>query len=172
LTLSNISIVHGSNLFADGGAIRNDGLFVAKHVVFDHNSTSDSWSGGAILSYGPMQIRDSVFSNNAAGNGGALFPRYPPAVTLITNTTFYSNTAHNTSSGWGGAILAWDGAPVSVSGGDFTSNRSYADGGAVYLFSGGAVSSLNVSGTRFSGNSGSTPSALGGAIYTSGTLSI
>ncbi len=129
LTLNNLTVTKGLSSSDDGGAIRNEGTLNINNCKFINNQTGSAWSGGAIVSYGPLNIADSEFANNSAGNGGALYPRYAPAVTTITRSTFHDNVAINTTDGWGGAILAWDGAPVTIEGSDIFNNSSANFGG-------------------------------------------
>jgi hypothetical protein len=89
--------------------------------------------GGAIVSYGPMDIRGSLLENNRADNGGALYPRWANARMTIFRSVLRNNRARNPAQGWGGAILAWDGAPVSVEASDIYGNTAFA-GGGIYNF--------------------------------------
>ena len=169
LTLQNLSVVKGYSPNLDGGAILNVGTLIINGCTFSDNLAGDAWSGGAILSYGPLTITNSEFRNNQAGNGGAIYPRLAAAVTTITGTTFDFNTATNASNGWGGALLMWDGAPVTLNQDNFHDNTARIFGGAI--FSEGA-SNLTVSNSQFSNNSGQVSLSTGGAIYTQGTLSV
>jgi hypothetical protein len=130
LTLTNITLVNGYSASGDGGAIVNNGTLNVNNSKFFQNQTDPAWSGGAIVSYGPLNITNSEFGNNKAGNGGAIYPRFAPAVTMITNTNFHDNQTTNTTNGWGGAMLLWDGAPVSIDATSFISNTA-RQGGAV-----------------------------------------
>jgi hypothetical protein len=182
LTLNNITISHGNNASGDGGAIRNDGVLNINHCKFLANQTASSWSGGAILSLGPLNITNSEFASNQAGNAGAIYPRFSGAVTTITSSNFHDNTTTNQTNGWGGALLLWDGAPVTVDYSSF-SNNSALQGGAFYVF---ANSSLNVNHSTVSGNSGVGTSGttgfggaggagnlgFGGGIYNAGTATL
>jgi hypothetical protein len=42
-----------------GGAVRNDGTLNVDHSRFFQNQTDPAWSGGAIASYGPLNITNS-----------------------------------------------------------------------------------------------------------------
>jgi hypothetical protein len=173
LTLNNLTITKGYNASGDGGAIRNGsgngngGTLIITNCKFVGNKTALSWSGGAILSYGPLTITNTEFAGNQAGNGGALFPRFAPAVTTITGCTFHDNSTTNTTNGWGGAILLWDGAQVTALNSIFFSNMANSGsvssstvdrGGAVYVTSNSSFSAEN---SQFYSNS----SSFGGALY-------
>ncbi|MCY4061887.1 MAG: SH3 domain-containing protein [Chloroflexi bacterium] len=134
--------------------------------------------GGAIFSYGDLNIIDSEVSGNTAEHGGALFAfagnlniinsefnsnaaeraggaiRVWESQAAITNSLFSGNTA-----GWaGGAIdLLTDPATLTISNSEFVSNSAGAFGGAIESFS--AV--LRVKHSKFIGNSANTS---GGAI--------
>lgn len=169
LTLKNLSVVKGSSLSDDGGAIRNDGTLNIYGCLFADNQTSDSWSGGAILSYGPLNIGNREFRHNQAGNGGAIYPRFAAAVTVITGTTFDFNFTTNATNGWGGAMLLWDGAPVTLVQDNFHDNSARIYGGAVYVQ---GPSGLTISATQFYSNAGQVSPSQGGAIFSQGTLSV
>src|SRR5437588_7915509 len=173
LTLNNITISKGYNASGDGGAIRNGsasgngGTLNITNCKFFENKTAPAWSGGAIVSYGPLNITNTEFGSNQAGNGGALYPRFSAAVTTITGCNFHDNTTLNTTNGWGGAMLLWDGAQVSVQNSQFINNTANSGsfssstidrGGAVYVT---FNSSLTVGNSQFAGNS----AFFGGALY-------
>lgn len=165
LTLKNITLANGyAN--GDGGAIFNHGKLTVSSSKFLGNQTASAYSGGAIATYGPLNIDHSEFANNSAGSGGAIYPRFAPAVTTITNSDLHHNSTTNTTTGWGGAVLLWDGAPVSIE--DSTVNDNQARmGGAVYVT---RNSQLNVNHSMLNYNQATT---AGGALccYSGITLS-
>src|SRR5581483_9375161 len=109
LTLDNLTLVKGfAN--ADGGAIWSSGFLLITNCIFSNNQTSAAWSGGAIFAQGETHLINSQFFNNKAGNGGALMLFHGGAAATITGSTFHDNTTTNTTNGWGGAILLFDGA--------------------------------------------------------------
>jgi hypothetical protein len=180
LTLNNLTITKCLNSSADGGAIRNGtangngGTLNITNCKFLQNAAGTAFSGGAIVSYGPLNITNTEFGSNQAGNGGALFPRFAPAVTTITGSNFHDNNTLNTTNGWGGAILVWDGAQVTVTNSQFANNMAKSGdvasstidrGGAIHVF---ANSKLTANNCQFFGNS----AFFGGAIYVeaAGTL--
>jgi predicted outer membrane repeat protein len=126
LTLRNIVLTNGSSSL-DGGAIYNDGeLILENTTIRDSRATA---SGGAIVSYGLMTIADSLLEGNLAANGGALYPRWPDSRTTIINSVLRNNHTTDTTNGWGGAILAWDGARVTIENSDIYSNTAHFGGG-------------------------------------------
>ena len=134
----------------DGGAIRNNanGTLALDHVTIQ-DSTAEL-SGGAIVSYGPLNILDSTLTGNTAINGGALYLRFPGSQTNIVHSTLDNNHAIGGSSyGKGGAILLWDGAMVTIQGSDIDDNTAY-NGAGSYITDN---SSLILEDTVLSGNS-------------------
>jgi hypothetical protein len=132
LGLNNITLTKAFAI-GDGGAVHNSGMLNIAYSKFLDNHTTSSFSGGAILTYGELNIFSSEFAFNSGGNGGAVYPRFSQAVTKITASSFHDNVTTNTTSGWGGAMLLWDGAPVTVETSTFSSNIA-RNGGAIYVF--------------------------------------
>jgi hypothetical protein len=177
LTLSHITLSN-AKFVGDGGAIFNDtgASLIVDHTTFLNNKTDPAYSGGAILNLGTLTISDSTFDSNQAGNGGALFPRFTASSTAIANSLFIHNSTLNTTNGWGGALLVWDGAPVTVNSTTFISNTARW-GGALYLFHGGStappttVTLTNSLLTNNLADGGSTTvDGGGGAIYNNARL--
>ena len=178
LTLKNITITNGNNAGGDGGAIRNDGTLNINSCKFLNNTTAPSFSGGAILTLGLLNITNSEFASNQGGSGGALYPRFSGAITKIISSNFHDNGTTNQTNGWGGAILLWDGAPVTIDQCTF-SNNAALKGGAFYVFpnSNLTVDHSTVSGNFVIGIGGPAPagpgnSGFGGGIYNAGTATL
>src|SRR6266545_1211425 len=165
LTLRQIVLTQGY-FNGDGGAIRitdSGTLSLETSTIRDSRATA---SGGAILSYGPLTITNSVLENNQALNGGALYPRFAGARTMIVGSVLRDNQATGTTNGWGGAILAWDGAPIAIEGSDIYSNTARF-GGAIYNY---AHSVLTLrSNTRLRYNA---TALFGGGLYNAGTATL
>jgi hypothetical protein len=193
LTLRNIVLTNGFS-GGDGGAIYNNlgGVLILEKTTI-RNSTA-SLSGGAIVSYGPLTITDSLLEGNRALNGGALFPRFPAAQTTIVNSVLRDNHTTDTTNGWGGAILAWDGAPVTIERSDIFSNSGRL-GGGIYIFPNSSVTlnggtlhdntAFNLGGGLFndtgtatltnvtlSGNQSTGNDGGGGGVYNTGTATL
>jgi hypothetical protein len=109
LTLNNITLTKGFS-DADGGAIRNAGTLLINSSRLTDNQTTLPWSGGAIFSTGELNVTNSEFDHNKAGNGGALMLYHSGATATITGSSFHDNETTNATNGWGGAILLFDGA--------------------------------------------------------------
>lgn len=166
LTLNNIIITKGK-ANADGGAVSNSGTLNVNNSKFLQNETDANHSGGAIVSYGALIITNSEFGFNKGGGGGAVYPRWNSSTTLIQSSRFYDNQAINTfGAGNGGALLAWDGARVTINNSTFTNNKTPNWGGAIFNT---ANSSLFVdANTIISGNE----SFHGGGIYNQGNATL
>ena len=150
-----------------GGAIYNkDGNITITGSQFDQNSSGSM--GGAIANMsgrtdytGEINITDSGFTDNKAGNGGAVWNGTNGKVN-ITNSTFSKNTAmlKDHSLQQGGAIT--NGGEMTITGSTFEGNQAGKIGGAIYN-----AGELTFNGTNtFSGNT----AAEGKDIYNSGTL--
>ena len=168
LTLQNVTLTRAFNNADDGGAVHNRGTLNVSACRFLENQTSPNFSGGAIATYGPLTITGSEFGGNKGGNGGAVYPRFGNAVTTITGCNFHDNEAINTTdSGLGGAILLWDGAPVTVSNSSFSNNKAVRAGGAIFVT---ANSTLTLKeNTSVTGN---TAVEFGGAMQNNGTITL
>ena len=161
-----------------GGAmyINNSGEIVAtiKDSTFTNNtagytadvsSPSDIvWSDGGAIAYGGgvLNIDNTQFVSNSAGQGGAISQRHTldhkaTDALNITNSEFTGNMANA-----GGAISAM--RTVTISDSSFTGNTAVSDtdgGGAMFI---GAESDTVIARTTFDGNKSLTSS--GGAIDT------
>src|ERR1051326_428204 len=116
LTLRNLTISHAfAN--ADGGAVASTGTLNVVNTNFFNNATSTSWSGSAILCWGPLTITNSEFGSNSGG-GGAVKARSSGAITTITGCKFHDNQSNfdgNGGGGYGGAMQVHDAPSVTVS---------------------------------------------------------
>ncbi|WP_455780248.1 autotransporter domain-containing protein [Desulfovibrio piger] len=169
-----------------GGAIYNkDGDITITGSQFDQNSSGSM--GGAIANMsgrtdytGEINITDSGFTGNKAGNGGAVWNGTNGKVN-ITNSTFSKNTAmleghtlqqggaitnggemtitgstfDNNNANFGGAI--WNEGTLTVNGGGFEDNTAKSAAGAIYNADG---AKLTVDGVSFKENT----AKFGGAI--------
>ncbi|MBI5564747.1 MAG: hypothetical protein HY870_07630 [Chloroflexi bacterium] len=169
LTLRNIVLTNGFSS-GNGGAIHNgsSGADTPGSVILENSAIRDSiagQSGGAIVSTGPLTITNSLLENNQALNGGALYPRFAGARTTIISSTLRYNQASDTTNGWGGAMLIWDGAAATIQDSDIFSNTA-RQGGGIYAF---ANSSLTLSGGTLHDNSANNS---GGGLLNAGTATL
>ena len=140
-----------------GGAIRLHGDGVIEHTLFEDNAAA---AGGAIwLDGGTLSLRRATFRKNfAAGDGGAIGVGDLAEGSIVSRySTFTENRATR-----GGAIkLAWSGAQIGLRGGPNTFAKNHAKlGGAIYSELGGIQLTRSV----FVGN---TADQEGGAIFAS-----
>ena len=143
LTFSNFSVI-GDN----GAVIHNDsdGLLTVEGSVFEDNFAG---YGGAIYWSGQGEISDSTFEDNSAGgNGGALYFGEDASIG-------YSVFENNFATHRGGAV--YGDIFLTLNHSDFVSNSSWGSGGAV-----SAVKDVDSFYSTFTGN-GTT--SKGGAIY-------
>ena len=129
LTLRNLTLSDG---FAngDGGSIFNQGTLIIDTVTLQNNTTTDNFSGGAIVNYGDLTIANSTLQNNTGGNGGAVYRAGSAPRTHIVNSVLRQNHTTN-ATGWGGALLTWDGAIVVIEDSQLIGNTAI-EGGAIY----------------------------------------
>ncbi|GAC1387036.1 MAG: hypothetical protein NVSMB42_07860 [Herpetosiphon sp.] len=165
LTLSNITLTNGY-VAADGGAIYNNGgTLILQHSTIQKCQTTTVGSGGALVSYGTLTISDSTFVGNKAAGGGALYVRSGQAT--ISNSVLRQNATTSTTSGWGGALLLWQGVRVDMRGGEIA-NNSADQGGAIHNRF--ASSTITLNGTNIHNNNAVSQ---GGGIYNlSGTATL
>ena len=165
LTLRNLTFTKGNSGTSDGGALWTEAAVVIENCKFIENQAMAPNSGGAIVAYQPLTIRNSEFALNKAGGGGAIYSRFGTAVTTLTDCDFRDNQA--TGGSGGGALLLWDGAPVTMNRTQFRNNKAtQADGGAAHVT---ANSRLNAANSQFTDNFGFH---RGGAISNHGRLDL
>lgn len=173
--ITNGDMIENSRL--DGTAYIHNTLFesnLAERYIGDYGTTSTvGWDtsnnslGGAIANLGTLDIKETSFLNNVAGEygyGGAIYNGRGGSVTINGNSIFKGNSA----GGAGGAIFNniveesdFD-AIVTVNNGTFDSNYAGFEGGAIVNQSatGENEARLNINNSTFTNNSAKT----GGAI--------
>jgi predicted outer membrane repeat protein len=147
---------------AGGGVYNVGGAVSVVNTDFANNRVA-GYSGGAIANSwsGTLSIRNSTFNANSADDyGGAILT--DSGVLSISDTVFSANIAD-----WGGGAINAFGGTVSVVGSRFAGNRSGDRSAGAIGVSGDAV--VAVSQSTFSGN---LADDHGGAIYSSGSLTI
>lgn len=186
LSLFNSTLYNNSFTYANvqpingGGAIFNAGILNISYCTLSGNSTNGN--GGAIYNYrGQVHIDSSVFMNNSAANGGAIFNVSDFDAELhIQGSVFEGNSA----SGYGGALhlngynhQGSNGASSVFIGISRIRSNQAANGGGIYvgtkytdspnLFSHGG---MNLVQSEVSGNL--TTTGNGGGIYINGNTNI
>jgi hypothetical protein len=170
-----------SNLTISGGgkyrAFENDGNTVTITGLTITNATGTGTTsyanlGGAIYTYGTMNLTGVVFSSNSANEGGAI---WNDGVLTVTGCVLSGNTAATgTYAGEGGAIFNY--GTLTVSGSIISNNKATgtnASGGGIATLNVGAGSTgtltVNLNST-ISGNSATSEG--GGIINGSATITI
>jgi hypothetical protein len=116
--------------------------------------------GGGIENLGTLNVKNSTFSSNSAGNGGAI-SNAAGATLAVENSTF----SHNATTGvGGGAILSSGSATVERSA--ITNNTAPINGGGINVQPGGT---MTISSSTIMGN---TSGSLGGGLSNLGTLNV
>ncbi|WP_297982156.1 Ig-like domain-containing protein, partial [uncultured Methanobrevibacter sp.] len=108
--------------------------------IFDSNFTGNTagWNGGALFSYGKLEVYNSIFDNNncTTNNGGGAIGGFPYGGSkyniTIENCNFTNNNnlcgeftnESTTSLGRGGAISALNGGTLNVHGSRFVHNAA------------------------------------------------
>ena len=170
LTLQDITLTKGY-ADGDGGAIYSYGTLNINNSHFLDNQTTLNGNGGAIVSFGTLNISNSEFAYNKAANGGALYPTGAAAVTTITGSNFHHNQTTSPTNGWGGAIYMSAGADVTVTASRLSTNQARF-GGAVYVYqtSNGLLTVLTIVNSTLNGNSATQNG--GGILNSSGTATL
>lgn len=145
-TVRLLSVGPTSNVTIDGLAIE---------------SGSAAGLGGGIENTGTLTVRDSTFSSNKAGNGGAIGNAGAGATLTVENSTFFENT---TTGVGGGAIISSGKATIERSA--LIENTALINGGAINVQGNGVV-------TVFSSTiAGNTSGSLGGGLSNLGTINV
>lgn len=162
---------------AQGSLVINDSNFsnntsLIEHKTFNNNSYDDNGilvsqnaeyvsyegSGGAIYTRDNLDITDSIFENNKAAYGGAIYSENADSITNIKNSKFINNTSYNENSEKGSLTVGEE-----IYNFD---NEHYG------LGSGGAVvtnGETNIENSKFTGN---TTGGDGGAVSVNGDLNV
>ena len=154
LNVTDSNFIENYALFL-GGAIESDGQYLnIDNCTFKSNSAG-WYCGGAVYAMGTVSVKNSIFIENSANFGGAIFSRN---LIDIDNCTFKSNHADDTE---GGVIY---GVNVAVCNSLFIGNHAdYSEGGAIF-----AEDRVDVQNSIFSANR----AGRGGAICTNGSLNV
>ena len=170
LTLNDLTLTNGRNLYYNGGAIYayeatlainnctitgneasgNGGAIFATYTdITINNSTIDnnkSYGGGAIYAgYGTLTILDSSLSGNEAqySAGGAAY------LAAMNATLSGVTVANNEAYGAGGLMINYSDVSITDSVVSGNASDAYGDGGGVYWFdSSGLMNRVSVSGNQ------------------------
>lgn len=140
------------------------GGITVERMILANGDAGVNNDGGAINSRGGVVARNSVFRDNVARTGGAIFLRGLRSDLAVYESTFERNESTGVGNQGGGAIAtsAGDEHQVKIRGSTFVDNRSAASAAALRI---STVRPVVISNSTFSGNQ-STSGA--GAIDVSG----
>ena len=132
---ANNAVTFSGNVAGSGGAIKNFGTADVNYAIFENNGHNDEVSadfttatGGAIhneqvvvsgsgpdaeTSAGEMTISNSVFRNNIANTGGAIYNATNGTVTVV-DSDFSGNRTTNAAASNGGAIYGAAGSTTTL----------------------------------------------------------
>jgi predicted outer membrane repeat protein len=170
LMMSDITLDSAFSSNGSGGAIWSAGPLTLTNVTIQHSQTSLQYCGGALAAAGETHIINSTFNSNIAGlGGGAICVRSQPGTQVrVTDSSFFSNQAVDTTNGLGGAIYVEYGT-ATVLDSIFLFNSAHF-GGAVYAANDNAMVTLegSATGTPFASKlqlNANSATEDGGAIY-------
>ncbi|WP_300683869.1 hypothetical protein [uncultured Bilophila sp.] len=164
------AIIRNNRAPSQGGALRVTGTLTLNpgSLVEGNKADGSKTYGGAVFLEGTGNVTGTTFTNNTAvgGNGGAVYLQGGGTLHLADGSLMEGNEAS-----LGGAVLA-NKSGVDVNDTSFLANKA-ANGGALCVLTGTLTvqqaGGENGPGTLFQDN---TASAGGGAIYTSGPVTI
>ena len=168
LTVSNTTLFSNSSTI-NGGGIYNTGTLTVMNSTISFNSAShgggiynnsngvtsiinstivenDGYLGGGIFNYslGLLSVTNSTFSRNIATQGGGIFNYDLNANIVVTNSTFFGNTADDSGGGIYNTFF------LSVTNSTFSANTAVNYGGGIFDDSNATLSLVN---STFSNNS-------------------
>ena len=136
-----------------GGAIYSEVAIDPVNCLFEDNAAGIY--GGAIYIDGDLasSVSNSVFENNTAMQGGAIF--HQKTGLIVKNSTFNDNKAIGTANGeWasGAAILSYLTEYVTIKDSNFTANNAQYNGGAIYFYNSNVDGNCIIDNCRFEEN--------------------
>jgi len=161
----NLTIAAGSGTpVLDGtNTVRLLSVDAASNVTIDGLeivSGATTGQGGGIQNSGTLTVKNSTFSSNSAGNGGAI--GNAAGATLVVQSSTFSD---NTTTGVGGGAIISSGT-TTVERSAIIDNTAPINGGGINVQPGGTVT---VTSSTIAGN---TSGGLGGALSNLGTLTV
>ena len=160
VTLSGLTIAHGSD--TNGGGILDNGEnLTLDHVVIQNNAaTGKGGRGGGVDvegSSGSLTLLDSTISGNTAtGKGGGIYLYESANPSAIRRSTISGNTA----GGNGGGAYFYDlGAPLVIENSTISGNQATGNGGGLDFYS--ANAGVTIQNSTIAGNT----ATYGGGVY-------
>lgn len=130
LTLQNLTLVHGWNIFGDfvgGGGIDNSGALTVTNCTFFDDFDFDAGGGVINRAGGSLAVTNSTFSDNSAdeGDGGGIFNDISAKLTVI-NSTFSGNNVSDVGGGIANSGI------LTVTNSTFSGNSADNGGGGIF----------------------------------------
>lgn len=178
LTLNNVNLNNNHTVFnynynanterLHGGAIYNAGHLSISNSGLASNRTSGGlydFKGGAIYSIAPLTITTTIFRENQAVEGGAIYSTSPNNQLTINSSEFIDNAAvfvNDNELSLGGAL--WLNNPATISNSIFRGNEAVG-AGAIY-----ALKDVAITNSIFDSNSAGSGNGIahGTAIHSKG----
>ena len=164
--LGNDADMGGGGLYNNGGGTIALGAGVR---VVTNSATGTSGSGGGVLNNvgATLTVTDATISGNTANRAGGGIEDASGTATVISNATIDNNIV-NMAPGNGGGIHQAGGGDISISGGSVSSNSAGAEGGGVWIGSGGTLTLTDRAMIRGNEAKGDDATQGGGGIYHDG----
>jgi predicted outer membrane repeat protein len=167
VTLSNIEMINGYSS-ESGALLGNAGKLTLRNITLSDSISNKN--GGAVYNVGTLIITDSIFRNNTANLGGAIYSgsSYKENLNIeILNTVFADNTAlGNANNKGGGAIYA------QASSGNFVVNNVTFKNNKAGKYGGGALYAMQLDNIRISDSKFINNSAEVNEYYGGGAIAV
>lgn len=167
LYLDEVDLLVQDSAFLRNGAVRGGAIYVEdsdlilERTLFEANTASGGSSpdGGAISAQrATLDLLDSTFRANSAGNVGGALHLVGAASATLTGSVFLENTAE-----YGGAVYLGSAGSLTVDGAVFQDNSAtQGSGGAIRWRSDGGFPAVHIVNSAFSRNT--APRGAGGAL--------
>ena len=161
---------HGFEIVADSSRhfTMSDGEVFINNLQLRGGVNTSNGGGSIRIWGGQLQLRQSYFSGNTGGGGGALHVRSTAAVTIL-QSSFQNNSAGSSgSSSHGGAIEIVGDSVVTIRNTTFFNNSAYGKGGAIYVGGSGDLNMYHV--TIWENRTNVSSDSAGGLHRQSGRL--
>jgi predicted outer membrane repeat protein len=145
----------GTNQNVGGGIFISDGSPILKNLIFENNNATNGGGLYNVTGANPLLTNITFRNNIAATSGGAIFNA--SSNPTLTDVSFSNNTANFAA---GGAIYNTNSSPT-LTNATFTSNGAGSNGGAIFNEGGNAT----INNGTFTSNAAGGNGGNGGAIY-------
>ena len=142
VTLESLNIVNAHSSEAAVRFYSRGGSLTVSNCNFENNVNTSAYNGGGALyvAEGQAIVTDTVFKNNEALKGGAVWVQNQSASLTATQVLFENNTARDS----GGALYCENNETFTLNSVTFSGNTATNDGGAIYATSGSILGLTDV----------------------------